>query len=145
MFHFSTDRLAGLDTTMILKITTPPTVPTLIPSHSFDHDMYKIPVRKQKAHRETRTPLTDKNNLVCNSTTPSPPIHLSFRRPARFIRRAPCSYTLSARPIYSPLLLSFRLSVLSLPSPRLPLSSYPPFLISQPGPLDPSQICPLTV
>lgn len=83
MFHFSTDRLAGLDT-MILEITTPPKVPTLIPSHSIHHDTY-IPgrkLRKQKPHRETRPPLADKtasNNLVCNSTTPfRTHVHLPF-------------------------------------------------------------------
>lgn len=75
MFHFSTDRLAGLDT-MILKITTPQKVPTLIPNHTLDHDTHLPPrKRKQKPYREIRAPLADKtasNNLVCNSTTPSP-------------------------------------------------------------------------
>ncbi|KAF8559259.1 hypothetical protein OG21DRAFT_1480644 [Imleria badia] len=67
MFHFSADRLAGLDT-MILKISAPPKVPTLIPNHH--HDTYKIPVRKLKKQKllcETRTPLADKtasNNLA---------------------------------------------------------------------------------
>lgn len=72
MFHFSTDRLAGLDT-MILRITTPQKVPTLIPNPSLAHDT-QIPARKQP-YRETRPPLADKtasNNLVCNSTAPSP-------------------------------------------------------------------------
>ncbi|KAH0838459.1 hypothetical protein J3R83DRAFT_6770 [Lanmaoa asiatica] len=72
MFHFSTDRLAGLDT-MILKITAPPKVPTLIPNHSLHHDTY-IPVRKlkkQNTRRGTRPPLADKT--ASNNLAPRPP------------------------------------------------------------------------
>ncbi|KAG6381346.1 hypothetical protein JVT61DRAFT_5756 [Boletus reticuloceps] len=76
MFHLSTDRLAGLDT-MILKITTPQKVPMLIPNHTLPHDTYRIPARKlkkQKPHRETRTPLADKtasNNLAARPHHPT--------------------------------------------------------------------------
>ena len=153
MFHFSADRLAGLDT-MILKISAPPKVPTLIPNDH--HDTYRIPVRKlrkQKPHRDTRTPLADKTASVCNSTTPSPrPFISPFRRLARFIRRVPCSYTLfppRARQFYSPQMIllhqTYPRSVPSLPFPRLPACSCPPFSISLPSPLHRLQIRPLAV
>ncbi|KAG9314527.1 hypothetical protein JVU11DRAFT_5324 [Chiua virens] len=61
MFHFSTDRLAGLDT-MILRITTSQKVSTLIPNPSGQGDSYTTlrKLRKQKPLQETRTPLADK-------------------------------------------------------------------------------------
>jgi hypothetical protein len=149
MFHFSTDRLAGLDS-VILKITASPKVPTLIPSHSLNHDT--IPARKLRKQKSPRPPLADKpasNNLVCNPTTPSPPLHVSFRRS---IRRVPCSYTLfppRARPISRiPLLHVFPVhpsSDPSLPSPSLPPSSCHPFSISPPSPFHRLQIRPLAV
>lgn len=165
MFHISTDRLAGLDT-MILKITAPSKVPTLIPHHSLHHDTYRIPVRKlkkQKPHREARPPLADKtasNNLVCNSTTPfRPPVHLPpFRLPARLIQRVPCTCTLflpqarsSSSPPMIPLLHVFRVhpiyppSAPSLLSPRLRPSSCRRSSISLPSPLTRLQIPPLVV
>ncbi|KAG8219963.1 hypothetical protein J3R82DRAFT_968 [Butyriboletus roseoflavus] len=126
MFHFSTDRLAGLDT-MILKITTPK-VPTLIPNHTVHHDTY-VPVRKlkkQKPQRETRPPLADKT--ASNNLAPRPPhptssmfLHaLSTAGEVKFLRpndssspRVPCSPDI---PSFRPLPPLPSASTLQLPS-----------------------------
>ncbi|KIK98790.1 hypothetical protein PAXRUDRAFT_636619 [Paxillus rubicundulus Ve08.2h10] len=70
MFHFSTERLAGLDN-MILKITAPSKLPTIISHHTLDHDPYiKVKkVKKSKPQRASRPPLADKtssNNVALN-------------------------------------------------------------------------------
>ncbi|KAF8844097.1 hypothetical protein BDN67DRAFT_1008526 [Paxillus ammoniavirescens] len=70
MFHFSTERLAGLDN-MILKISAPSKLPTIISNHPLDHDPYiKLKkLKKAKPQRASRPPLADKtsfNNVALN-------------------------------------------------------------------------------
>ncbi|KAG6333606.1 hypothetical protein ID866_5477 [Astraeus odoratus] len=64
MFHFSTDRLAGLDN-MILKITAPSKLPSVIPNHSFQHrpSANGRKLVKRKPPGSTRVPLGDKTNV----------------------------------------------------------------------------------
>ncbi|KAH7883761.1 hypothetical protein F5I97DRAFT_2043259 [Phlebopus sp. FC_14] len=61
MFHFSADRLAGLDS-MVLKISAPPKVPPVISNQSFKHDPYTNvkQLKRRKTRRATRAPLADK-------------------------------------------------------------------------------------
>lgn len=149
MFHFSTDRLAGLDN-MILKITPPQKVPMLIPNRSL-HDTTVKKLKKQK-RQEIRPPLADKtasNNLVCNTTSHPPRLFISpFSLPARRVQRTPCSYTLLPPPKIHLFHMSIHqtcfLSVPSLPSLPLPPSSCRRSSISLPNPLTLRQIHLLT-
>ncbi|KAF8140084.1 hypothetical protein EV363DRAFT_1499371 [Boletus edulis] len=104
---------------MILKITTPPKVPMLIPNHTLPHDTYRIPARKlkkQKPHRETRTPLADKtasNNLTARPHHPTSSMLLHSLSTAGEANLLPSS----SRVPCSPDVPSFR------PLPPLPSSS----------------------
>ncbi|KAF9229498.1 hypothetical protein BS17DRAFT_771540 [Gyrodon lividus] len=63
MFHFSTERLAGLDN-MILKISAPSKLPTIISNHTLDHDPYISVkgIKKPKPPRASRRPLAEKTS-----------------------------------------------------------------------------------
>ncbi|KAL4068224.1 hypothetical protein V8B97DRAFT_870037 [Scleroderma yunnanense] len=68
MFHFSTDRLAGLDNNMILKIAPPSKLPSVIPNNApinyKPHRKVKK-IIKHKPQGAIRVPLGDKTNSNC--------------------------------------------------------------------------------
>lgn len=108
MFHFSTDRLAGLDN-VILKIAIPSNkLSSVIPNHApIDHNPHRKSkkITKRKPQGATRVPLGDKTNsdrIVCNCATLSiSPVDSCFQQPNDVLQKLD-NPTLSNMPCYLP-------------------------------------------